>query len=238
MRISPFRLKFYAALALSVCAALAARGALAANLNVQVDSLANGGAIAPQYTFCVPAAQGHVTRGPDKNPRVSWSKGPEGTQSYAVIVTDLSGPSVRTEMNQEGKTVAADLPRLTSYHWVLIDIPANVTEIPEGADADGAVPHGKPQTPAKFGLRGLNVFTNVFAANPQMSGNYFGYDGPCPSFNDELAHDYRFRVYALNVPTLNLSGPFDGNAAISAMFGHILAVGEVKGTYSINPAVK
>jgi hypothetical protein len=34
------------------------------------------------------------------------------------------------------------------------------------------------------------------------------------------------------------TGSFDGNAAISAMFGHILAVGEVKGTYSLNPAVK
>jgi len=238
MRTSVFPLKFCTALAFGVAAAFAARGAPAANLNVQVDSLVSGDTIAPQYAFCVPAAQGHVTRGPDKNPRVSWSKGPEGTQSYAVIVTDLDGPSVRTDMNQEGKTVAADLPRLTSYHWVLIDIPANVTEIPEGADADGAVPHGKPQMPAKIGLRGLNLLTNVFAANPQMSGNYFGYDGPCPAFNDAIAHNYRFRVYALNVPTLNLSGPFDGNAAISAMFGHILAVGEVKGTYSLNPAIK
>jgi hypothetical protein len=232
------RLKLYAVVALVVAAAFAARGALAANLNVQVDSLVNGGSVAPQYTFCVPAATGHVTRGPDKNPRISWSAGPAGTQSYAVIVTDTDGPSVRSDMNQEGKTVAADLPRLTSYHWVLVDIPANVTEIPEGADADGAVPHGKPQTPAKFGVRGVNVFTNVFAANPQMNGNYFGYDGPCPPWNDGLAHRYHFRVYALNVPSLNLSGPFDGNAAISAMFGHILAVGEVNGSYSLNPAVK
>jgi len=237
MRIS-MRLKLYAVLALGVVFALAARGALAANLNVQVDSLVNGGAIAPQYAFCVPAAQGHVTRGPDKNPRISWSKGPDGTQSYAVIVTDTDGPSVRTDMNQEGKTVPADLPRLTSFHLVLVDIPPTVTEIPEGVDADGAVPHGKPQLPAKIGLRGVNVFTNVFAANPQMNGSYFGYDGPCPPFNDALAHRYHFRVYALNIPTLSLSGAFDGNAAISAMFGHILAVGEVNGTYSLNPDVK
>src|ERR1700692_3477511 len=128
MRISPFRLKFYAALAVCVCAALAARGALAATLDVQVDSLVNGGTVAPQYTFCVPAATGHVTRGPDKNPRISWSAGPAGGQSYAVIVTDTDGPSVRMDMNQEGKTVPADLPRLTSFHWVLVDIPAHVTE--------------------------------------------------------------------------------------------------------------
>ena len=232
------RLKFCAVAAFGICAAFAARSALAENLSVQVDSLVNGAAIAPQYAFCVPAAQGHVTRGPDKNPRISWSKGPVGTQSYAVIITDTDGPSVRTDMNQEGKMVPADLPRVTSFHFVLIDIPPNVTEIAESAEADGAVPHGKPQMPARVGLRGVNVFTNVFAANPQMNGNYFGYDGPCPPFNDALAHHYHFRVYALNVPTLNLSGPFDGNAAISAMFGHIIAVGEVNGTYSLNPDVK
>ena len=232
------RLNLYVIVAFAVCVAFATRSALAANLSLQVDSLASGGSIAPQYAFCVPAAQGHVTRGPDKNPRISWSKGPDGTQSYAVIITDTDGPSVRSDMNQEGKTVPADLPRVTSFHLVLVDIPPSITEIPEGAESDVAVPHGKPQSPSKFGVRGVNIFTNVFATNTQMNGNYFGYDGPCPPFNDALAHHYHFRVYALNVPTLNLSGPFDGNAAISAMFGHILAVGEVIGSYSLNPDVK
>ena len=95
-----------------------------------------------------------------------------GAAAFAArgaLAANLSVPSVRMDMNQEGKTVPADLPRVTSYHWVLVDIPANVTEIPEAADADGAVPHDKPQTPAKFGVRGVNVFTNVFAANPQMN---------------------------------------------------------------------
>lgn len=218
--------------------AFVAPASAAGNLNVQVGGVTNGGPIPGQYALCVPADQGHVTRGPDKNPSISWSKGPDGTKSYVVLVSDSDSPSVRTEMNQDGKIVAADLPRLTFYHYVLVDIPPTVTQIAEGAEADGVVAHGRPATPASVGVRGVNLYTRVFATNEQMKGAYYGYDGPCPPFNDARVHHYHFAVYALDVPSLNLSGPFDGNAAISAMYGHILAAGTVTGTYTLNPALK
>ena len=41
-----------------------------------------------------------------------------------------------------------------------------------------------------------------------MSGDYFGYDGPCPPWNDALVHRYVFTLYALDVATLGLQGPF------------------------------
>lgn len=138
-------------------------------------------------------------------------------------------------MNKEGMTVPRTAERQTFYHWVLIDIPAKVTSLKEGADSSGRVTHGKT-APATVGKHGLNMFTTIFAANDAMKGNYYGYDGPCPAWNDEVAHHFHFMVYALRVDTLGLPADFDGPAAIDAMKGKILAQGELDATYSTNPA--
>ena len=156
--------------AVAATAALAVP-ASAANLKVKVDSFTGGKRIPPQYTFCVPAAQGHVTRGADKNPRISWSKGPKGTKSYAIIAVDPDVPTIRTDMNQEGKTLPASMPRTNFYHWVLVDIPATVTSLAEGADSDAPVVHGKPPGLTKNGVRGINDYTKGFASNEQMKGD-------------------------------------------------------------------
>ena len=71
-----------------------------------------------------------------------------------------------------------------------------------------------------------------------MAGDYFGYDGPCPPWNDSIPHRYVFTLYALNVKRLGLEGKFDGNAVRKAMHGKMLAQCSVTGRYSLNPAVK
>jgi Raf kinase inhibitor-like YbhB/YbcL family protein len=211
--------------------------AMAAALKVTLDGVGNGEAMPAQYAFCVPAQQGHVTLGPDKNPTVSWSGAPKGTKSYAVIVVDPDVPSVPTDVNKEGKTIPKSLKRVNFYHWVLVDIPATVSAIDEGADSDKVMPHGKPPGPAKVGVRGINDYTKWFAGDEAMKGNYGGYDGPCPPWNDTIVHHYHFKVYALDVPTLKLSGNFDGPQALKAMKSHTLAKGESVGTYVLNPAM-
>jgi len=228
--------------ALATCVVIAqltlAPAASAAELQVSVDSFKNGGVIPNQYRFCVPAEQGHVAPGPDISPAISWSKGPTGTKSYVITLTDIDNlAEQREKQNKEGMTVPASAARRTMFHWVLIDIPANVTSLPEGAESQGRVPHGKPQTPAKVGVRGLNAFTIFMAASEQMKGQWFGYDGPCPAWNDELAHRNVFTVYALSVASLNLSGAFDGPAAMAALEGKVLAKGQVLGLASTNPSV-
>lgn len=55
--------------------------------------------------------------------------------------------------------------------------------------------------------------------------------------NDAIPHRYHFTVYALNVPSLGLSGEFTGPEALRAMEGHVLAQGEVAGLYTLNPDV-
>ncbi|SVE20694.1 uncharacterized protein METZ01_LOCUS473548 [marine metagenome] len=77
------------------------------------------------------------------------------------------------------------------------------------------------------------------ATNPDMAGDYGGYDGPCPPWNDELLHHYEFQVYALDVESLGLddNGDFRGPDVMAAMQGHILAKGKIVGTYTQNPNV-
>ncbi|MGA7390480.1 MAG: YbhB/YbcL family Raf kinase inhibitor-like protein, partial [Pseudolabrys sp.] len=91
-------------------------------------------------------------------------------------------------------------------------------------------------TPAGVGVRGLNTFAVVFAANEALKGKYYGYDGPCPPWNDENVHRYTFHVYALNVKSLNMPQDFDGAAAMEAMKGKILAEGTLEAIYTTNPA--
>ena len=87
-------------------------------------------------------------------------------------------------------------------------------------------------------MRGINNFTDWFAGDEQMRGEYGGYDGPCPPWNDEIIHHYYFTVFALDVSSLELSGSFGGPDVLAAMRGHILAEGRWVGTYTLNPDLR
>ena len=71
-----------------------------------------------------------------------------------------------------------------------------------------------------------------------MAGNYFGYDGPCPPWNDEIPHHYVYTLFALDVPRLTVAGVFTGADVRAAMAGHVLGLAAVTGRYSLNPAVR
>ena len=70
-----------------------------------------------------------------------------------------------------------------------------------------------------------------------MSGNYFGYDGPCPPWNDERVHHYIFRLYALDVPRLDLAARFTCADVLNAIHGHIIDEAQLIATYTLNPAL-
>lgn len=71
----------------------------------------------------------------------------------------------------------------------------------------------------------------------QMAGNYGGYAGARPPWNDErLRHDH-FIVYVRDVPGLGLAGDFGGTEAQAAIVEHAFAEGEVVGTYTQNRAL-
>jgi len=158
-------------------------------------------------------------------------------RSFALICHDPDVPSVADDVNQAGRTVANDLPRIHFFHWVMADIPAARRELAEGADADGVTPRGKALGATDNGVRGLNSYTDWFAGNPEMGGDYGGYDGPFPPWNDERLHHYVFTLYALDVETLGLSDRFGGPEVRAAVEGHVLATATWTGTYSLNPDV-
>ena len=58
----------------------------------------------------------------------------------------------------------------------------------------------------------MNDYTGWFAGDAEMAGDYFGYDGPFPPFNDSLVHHYVFTLYALTVDRAPVEGAFTGAA--------------------------
>ncbi|QIM70394.1 YbhB/YbcL family Raf kinase inhibitor-like protein [Bordetella trematum] len=201
-------------------------------------SFADGEMIPERYAFGRIDPQSRVALADNFNPQFSWSDAPEGTRSFALLCHDPDVPSQPDDVNQDGREVSASLPRVDFFHWVLVDIAAERREIDEGAYSSGITPRGKGGPLAPNDERqGLNDFTGWFAADRDMSGDYFGYDGPCPPWNDALVHRYVFTLYALDVAKLDVQGKFTGADVLRAMQGHVLAQSSVTGIYTLNPAL-
>jgi Raf kinase inhibitor-like YbhB/YbcL family protein len=206
------------------------------------NSFQDGAVISGEYAFCVIDPQVHVALSSNKNPHLAWSDLPPGTRALALVCHDPDVPSRGDDVNQEGRTVPADLPRVDFFHWVLVDLSPQLTGIEAGACSNGVTPHGKPgpaiEDPALAPARhGLNDYTGWFASDPDMAGNYYGYDGPCPPWNDAIVHRYVFTLYALDLARLPVEGKFSGADVRAAMAGHVLAQAQWSGSYTLNPAL-
>jgi Raf kinase inhibitor-like YbhB/YbcL family protein len=202
------------------------------------DSFSQGQAIPVQYAFARIAPDTHIALSDNINPHLAWTDIPAGTQSLVLICHDANVPSTGEDVNQEGKTLPVSRPRIDFFHWVLLDIYPSTTEIPAGSHCRGVTPRGKSGPAAPGGLRhGLNDYTGWFAGDAEMAGPYYGYDGPCPPWNDEQLHDYVFTLHAIDVPRLEISGDLDGRSVRQALEGHVLATATLAGFYSLNPAV-
>ncbi len=200
------------------------------------NDLSDGGRMPGEFAFCLPDPETHATFGLNRNPHLAWSGAPEGTMSFALIMHDPDVPTKPDDVNREGREVPSDLPRTDFFHWLLIDVPAATTEIGAGAFADGVVPHGRDAARGPDGTRqGVNDYTGWFAGDADMAGDYYGYDGPCPPWNDSLVHHYVFTLFALDVDRLDVPDRFDGATARNAIEGHVLASSQLTATYALNP---
>ncbi|HEX7440351.1 MAG TPA: YbhB/YbcL family Raf kinase inhibitor-like protein [Caldimonas sp.] len=203
------------------------------------ESWANGERIPQRCAAGKPDGQGGATFSDNLNPHLAWSEVPAGTRSFALICHDFDVPSRGDDVNQADREVPADLPRVDFFHWVLVDIPVAQTSIAEGEFSRGFTARGKSGpsvvvpgfAPARHGL---NDYTGWFAANPEMAGDYFGYDGPFPPFNDSLIHHYVFTLLALSIARAPLEGRFNGAEARRALHGHGLAEATHSGTFTLN----
>jgi Raf kinase inhibitor-like YbhB/YbcL family protein len=204
------------------------------------DSFQDGAVIPGEFAFAVSDPKNHVALSSNKNPHLAWSDLPPGTKSLVLVAHDPDVPSRGDDVNQEGKTVPADLPRVDFFHWTLVDIPAGVTELAAGQFSSAVTTRGKagpaiPGDPLSGARHGLNDYTSWFAGDGDMSGDYFGYDGPCPPWNDAIAHRYIFTLYAIDQEQLTVTGKFTGTDVHNALQGHVLGQAAITGTYTLNP---
>jgi Raf kinase inhibitor-like YbhB/YbcL family protein len=203
------------------------------------SSFEDGGALAAEFAFCAPDPKSHATLSKNRNPHLAWSEVPMGTKSFAIVCHDPDVPSRGDDVNQEGRSVSRSLPRVDFFHWVAVDLPSAMVGVSVGEFSSSVVARGKPGPAAPHGGRqGINDYTSWFASDRDMAGDYYGYDGPCPPWNDEIPHRYVFTVYALDVARLPLEGRFGGGEARAAIRGHVLAQAALTGRYTLNPAVK
>ncbi|WP_035881378.1 YbhB/YbcL family Raf kinase inhibitor-like protein [Cupriavidus metallidurans] len=205
-------------------------------------AFADNAPIPGEFAFCVPDAASHVALSSNRNPDLHWDDVPAATRSFVLICHDRDVPSKGDDVNQEGREIPESLPRVDFFHWVLIDVPPGLHTISAGSHSDGVIARGKPGpealvgTATAGGLRhGLNDYTGWFAGDADMKGDYFGYDGPCPPWNDSIIHHYVFTVYALDIDRVPVEGKFTGADVRRAIQGHVLAEASLTGTYTLNP---
>ncbi|HOD35003.1 MAG TPA: YbhB/YbcL family Raf kinase inhibitor-like protein [Syntrophales bacterium] len=149
-------------------------------MKVTSGAFDNGAMIPAKYTC----------DGDDVSPPLAWSPGPGETKSYALICDD------------------PDAPGGTWVHWVVYNVPAGITELPEDVPPDRKLTSGA--------IQGVNDFRKI------------GYGGPCPPGG---THRYFFRVYALGI-ILPLGPGATKEQVLKAMKGHVLAEGQIMGKYS------
>lgn len=208
-------------------------------MNLQSQSWNDGEPIPERFAAGKPDAAGSVTFSDNLNPHLAWSDVPAGTRSFVLICHDPDVPSRGDDVNKPDREVPADLPRVDFFHWVAVDIPGALREIGEGEASRGFVPRGKPGPAVAAGTlrgarQGLNDYTGWFAGDATNGGQYFGYDGPFPPFNDALVHRYVFTLYALSSDRLPVEGTFTGGDVRKALAGQVLAEASFSGTYTLN----
>jgi len=101
-----------------------------------------------------------------------------------------------------------DAPKGTFHHWAVYNIPPDADHLAEDISADGA----------------------AYKQAHNDAGN-LGYGGPCPP-HGHGRHHYRFRLYALDIPGLNLPDHAPCESVEKEVQGHVLGIAETVGIYA------
>ncbi|HWI24161.1 MAG TPA: YbhB/YbcL family Raf kinase inhibitor-like protein [Lysobacter sp.] len=203
-------------------------------MRIWSDSFEHRGRMPAEFAMGTPEGFGG-----NRNPHLAWADAPEGTRSFALLCIDTDAPTDGSTVGRDDMEIPVAQPRADFVHWVLVDIPASVHRIEAGSCSDGVTAHGKRNPPGPPGSRqGLNDYTGWFAGDTGMQGDYFGYDGPYPPFNDLRLHRYFFRLFALDIERLELPARFVAADVLHAIAAHALTEAAIYGTYSLNPKVQ
>lgn len=152
-------------------------------LSITTSAFEHGSTIPTKYTC----------EGKDIAPPLRWSDVPDTARSLVLIVDDPDAPDPKA-------------PRMTWVHWVLYNIPPDVSELAEGMTSK-MLPAGT--------LEGLNDWKRT------------GYGGPCPPIG---RHRYFHKLYALDKVLPDMHMPTKSQVE-AAMQGHVIAQVQLLGTY-------
>lgn len=199
------------------------------------DTFDDGGRMPARTALAKPSDPGPVTFSENRNPHLAWDDVPEGTRSFVVTCIDRDCPSAPDDVNTPDREVPSSLPRVPFVHWLVADIPADVRTIDEASHSTGVTEGGKAPDTAPAGMHGRNDYTAWFEGDPDMHGEYHGYDGPAPPWNDSIVHRYEFTVHAIDVDRLGLRPGFTLDELTEAMDGHVVDSATITGEYASNP---
>ncbi len=134
----------------------------------------------------------YTCEGKEISPSLSWTGVPKEAQSIVVMMED------------------PDAFGGIWTHWILYDLPANITMLPKNLPRIENLANGEKQ--------GKN------------SWDHIGYNGPCPP---KGKHRYQFKIYALDsaLPLKQLGNPPTRTEVLEALKFHVLAQGQLTGTY-------
>lgn len=158
---------------------------VAASVEIKVSS--------PAFEAMAAIPKVYSCEGDDLSPALAWNGIPDGTKSIALIMDD------------------PDAPVGTWVHWVVYNLPAGTTGLPEGASKAKSETSSLPEG----------------ALHGQNSWKRADYGGPCPPSGK---HRYFFHLYALDAVLDMPQGPSRKDLD-KAMEGHIIGQGELVGTY-------
>jgi Raf kinase inhibitor-like YbhB/YbcL family protein len=207
-------------------------------MKLYVEGIDDGRPIPEKFAFGIQDPEEHVRLGENLNPAIRWTDVPAGTRTLVLICVDTDVPTKPDDVNPEGRTVPASLPRGRFYHWLIVDLPPELDGIAEGECSRGVTARGKQSPEGPEGSRqGRNDYTAWFEGDKDMSGIYLGYDGPCPPWNDSIPHHYHFVLYATDLERCPVEGAFGPEDVETALVGHTLAEAKLTGVYSLNPEV-
>ncbi len=177
--------------------------------------LVNGCSVVP---FRAPSASPAPPEGTEPSTleltSTAFSQGAEIPEKYTCDGVDVSPPLSWRSPPEGTESLALimddpDAPMGTWVHWVVYDIPADRGSLSEGVPADEPLSDGS--------LQGKNGWQRD------------GYGGPCPPSGS--SHRYVFTLYALDTE-LGLEAGATKGSVLDAMDGHVLAQGELIGTYT------
>jgi Raf kinase inhibitor-like YbhB/YbcL family protein len=149
----------------------------------------------PDFADNGPIPERFTCEGADVSPALGWADPPQGTKSFALIVDDPDAPDPAK-------------PQRTWVHWVVYNLPAATTSLPQGMTGADHLPAG-----ARLGVN---------------DWGHARYNGPCPPVG---RHRYFFKLFALDTELRDLKQP--AKAALErAMAGHVLANATLIGTFA------